>query len=439
MVLKAGASVEELYQFQVSRLPGGDPDERIKLAKWCLTEKMIPQAREQLEAVKEMCPTDAEVQRMLYNLAATQADRPGVDPELRRTSAEVPGTLDPGVLRRPRKFTGLPQIFDLPPAQAVKRANEFAEFVQPVLQQSCVKCHNEKYDGGFQLVEARTLRDRTNTDILRANLDATLRLVNQDDPSRSELLSAGLVPHGGNRNAIFKGPNDQGYMILVTWIKKVRPTAPVSSVSRTPNEANGRSGFNSAEPAGGDSFAADRTNRPNSSPAFPTPNAGSYPPLPGGNYGMGQVGPTTQIPQSNSTINNYQESAEFVRSAGDNPQFTAPFVIGGAPAVPPAPTRTRTRPGATGGPAKTPDLAQPTGSTQLARPIGPNAAVVGPADTLRELPGMDKPLYPTPPSKDEPANPDAPPVAKKKPKKIDNALLEQVMKNRNGGATPGEP
>ncbi len=50
MVLKAAGSVEELYQYQVARLPVGDPEERMKLARWCLTEHLPAQAREQLVA-----------------------------------------------------------------------------------------------------------------------------------------------------------------------------------------------------------------------------------------------------------------------------------------------------------------------------------------------------------------------------------------------------
>jgi hypothetical protein len=87
MVLKAAGSIEELYQFQVDRLPSNDTFERVKLAKWCLTEKLIPQAREQLEAVDKLSPGDREVQRMLYNMASSE--RPGVDPEVRRTSVEA--------------------------------------------------------------------------------------------------------------------------------------------------------------------------------------------------------------------------------------------------------------------------------------------------------------------------------------------------------------
>ncbi len=439
MVLKAAGSVEELYQFQVARLPEGDTFERVKLAKWCLTEKLIPQAREQLEAVERLSPGDREVERMLYNLAASE--RPAVDSEVRRTSADVPADLDPRVIQGKRHYNGLPQIFDLPAAQAVKRANEFAQYVQPVLQQNCVKCHNEKYQGSFQLVEAKNRHEQNNTDILRANLDATLRLVNPDDPSRSELLSAGLVPHGGYRNAIFKGPNDPGYAILVTWIKRVRPPANGPGGMANPNALAARPGFNSSnpEPMGNDGFATDRSGRPAGTPGFPASNGGaeaSFAGRPGG-----AVGPGTMIPQSGSTISNYDESAEFVRSPGDNPQFPPPFVVGGAPVPSATPPRSRPLP-KNPGDANPPPPLPPTPSTQTAKPIGPNAVAVPPAENFKQLPGMDKPLYPTGSSKaddDDPNAPPPPPAAKKKPKPMNKALLDQVIKSRNGGASTGSP
>ena len=51
---------------------------------------------------------------------------------------------------------GLPVIFDLPPALAVKRADEFARDVHPVLQTACARCHNEQLPGQFQLIEVKT-------------------------------------------------------------------------------------------------------------------------------------------------------------------------------------------------------------------------------------------------------------------------------------------
>jgi hypothetical protein len=430
MVLKAAGSVEELYQFQLARLPGGDTDERIRLARWCLKEQLPAQAREQLEVAYKMCPNDREVQRMLYNLAASKAEKPTLDPEIRKTSVDAPAPLDPNVVRNRKRYNGQVQIFDLTPAQALNRANEFAQYVQPVLQKNCVKCHSEKYQGEFQLIEVRTQRDRGNTDILRANLDATLRLINQDDPSRSELLSAGLVPHGGSRNAIFKGPNDPGYQYLVTWIKRVRPTP------QRANAVAGRGGFNGTDPSTGEGFATERSGRANNSATFPNGSSAGFPPLPGQESG-GAV--PQQILQSGMNIQSYEANAEFVRTPGDNPQFPAPFVMGGTPVNPTIPgqsnARPRTRPGSPVDPTA-PTLPDPSSpSTQLAKPMGPGAVAVAPTDGLKQLPGMDKPLYPTPSSKPDPNDPQAPAAPAKKPKKIDNVLLEQIMRNRNGATT----
>ena len=74
-----------------------------------------------------------------------------------RPASRPPPPLDPQVVVRARKNYGnaLPVIFDLPPAQAVPRAAEFARYVQPVLLQSCARCHNERYPGTFQLVEIK--------------------------------------------------------------------------------------------------------------------------------------------------------------------------------------------------------------------------------------------------------------------------------------------
>jgi len=407
MVLKAAGSVEELYRYRVARLPVGDPDERIKLARWCLTEHLEAQAREQLLVVQTMCPDDAEVRRMLFSMNAT-ADRGGTDPAVRQTSGEAPAALDPRVVTRVHKrYNALPVIFDLPPAQAVKRAGEFTDHVQPVLLERCARCHNDRYEGTFQLVEIKNPRDRKNPDIARANLDATLRLVNPDDPSRSELLSAGLVPHGPSKNAIFSGPNDRQYNLLAIWTKSLRPSVPAAA-ARAPGEAVSRTGFTATEPAPGDGFAADRG--PRGSGLTPAPRTQAPSPLPGLDVlsaGRAAVPP----PPSRRIVNEYDESADF--SGDPAAQFQVPYAAGGPPPQL-APPRQRPR-------ADKPPATRPAAPANVV-PAGPDAVVVE-TDDRTQLPGMDKPLYPTSPTADSPA--------KKGKPKIDNALLEKMMKNRN--------
>ena len=237
-------SMQEVYKYKLEQLPEDDFQERIKLARWCLEQKMEPEARQQLAAILERNPKHAAAKAMLVSLdqAEVRMTNRMRDPGIRQTGGEQeqpvagdrPGTLDASVIsgaRRGMRISGLPVIFDLPPAQAVKRAEEFNRYVHPVLQTYCVRCHNERYDGTFQLIQIKSRIDRT-PEAFRANLDATLRLIDRENPTRSELLSSSLRPHGRGPNTrpIFQGSNDKAYQILATWAKNLQSTPIAEAV-----------------------------------------------------------------------------------------------------------------------------------------------------------------------------------------------------------------
>ncbi|WP_435005514.1 hypothetical protein P12x_003362 [Tundrisphaera lichenicola] len=406
MVQKAGGSIEELYEFLAARLPVGDIGEKMKLARWCLTENLTDQAKEQLLAMQAACPDDAEVRRMLYNLAATSSAPGRMDPAVRQTSGEVPAPLDPRVLGKVRGSFGgaAPVIFDLPTAQAVRRAGEFTEYVQPVLQMSCARCHNERYEGSFQLVEIKNAKDRKNPDIARANLDATLRLINPDDPSRSELLSSGLLPHGGSKNAVFRGPNDRYFQVLNTWVKRIRPAS--SSASRTSADPVSRTGYAPAEPSSDDGFASDREGRiPVSRSAVPRP-------LPGLDI-LEAARAANPPPPAPRTVNQYEENADL--SGYPDSEFPIPVGAGGLPPIPAPPAGNPATPAKA--PARLP-AAQPD-----VLPLSPERVVIEANADPNQLPGMEKPLYPTAAATKAPG--------KKSQPKIKGADLEKLLKARN--------
>ena len=457
-VKRAGHSLEELYQYQVMALPPGDPDERMKLVRWCLTEHLPEFARKQLADVLKLCPDDPQALRMAQNLDAN-SENTNRDLEVRQTSGEMladdaPATLDPGVVKNLRKKFGnaLPEIFDLPPAVAVSRASEFAQYVQPVLQQNCASCHNEKYTGDFQLVVARGRRDQQNPDIARANLDAVLRLVNQDDPSRSELLSAGLVPHGSNRNAIFRGANDPPFKVLATWVRRVCPGPAVGGGKGRPSMNEGVTQAGYMPPEATDGFGTDRTGR-----------AGSKSAATG--FASDKAAPFTP-PGASKVVNEFNESADF---SGGTAKFPPAFSIdgvqyendlpkpkpsrrsGSSAPVPPLPrTRSATRQAAVQD--SEPNSDGPAVAPTTAVQVAPGTVSVDMSEDLNHLPGMNQPKYPTslkpkvqaqPEDDDEdaaklkpaapagaatPATAAAP--AKKKPK-VDPALLEKMIKARN--------
>ena len=421
-VKKAAGTIEEVYDYQVAHLAPRDPDERLKLVRWCLAEHLTAQAREQLAAVLAMCPDDREAKLMAKNMDANAEAAARLDPDVRRTSGEMPrveapAALDPRILKSIRKEYGkaaLPEIFDLPPAVAVGRANDFARVVHPVLQQNCATCHNEKYQGEFQLVQVKIAKDLRNPDVARANLDATLRLVNPDDPSRSDLLASGLVPHGGKKDAVFKGPNDPQYKLLSLWARSLRP-AP----SKAPGDAPARAGYVSDDAPGAEGgFGSDRPGREPAPPPLPPPYKG--PAQAGDLFGAGRPGASRPARSAAPTA----EAANLPpMPEGD---FPLPFSVGGeAQARRAAATKATARPAGTKEAADEadPNAVTPTTATQ----IDSRTVVVEKTDDPSQLPGMNQPRYPTLPKADKEG---------KAKTKVDPALLEKLMKNRNGAPQP---
>jgi hypothetical protein len=230
---KVGASMEELLQYKRGLVPDDDPDEQMKLARWCLTNGLPGEARRHLGLILDLSPKHRQALAMRGSLdmsEARMARRQSVDEDVRQAGVDVeapgPAALDPTIVQKARRGMGvsdLPVVFDLTPNAAIKRAGEFQRYVQPVLQLHCARCHDERHDGSFQLVPIVRKSDQT-PEAIRANLDAVLRLVDREDPGKSELLTSALRFHGGGKNPrpIFQGSNDRAYQILAAWVNTLR-------------------------------------------------------------------------------------------------------------------------------------------------------------------------------------------------------------------------
>ena len=396
------SSIAEVYRYKQAQIPPNDPDEHLKLARWCLAHNLPAEAKAEVQAVVKFSPNSREARMMLTSMESAEARlaaRPRMDPGLMQTGAELtegsdrggdarPAEIDSTVLRRARRelgVSGLPIIFNLPPALAVKRADQFARVVHPVLQASCAKCHNEHYSGRFQLVEVRSRSDRT-ANVYRANLDAALQFIDPENPSRSELLSTTLLPHGNgsNRKPIFRGSNDRGFQILAAWVYSLRsggtPTENVTQARYNPP----RDEPPRDEPRG---FASERT----AVGATPVPLSTIRP-----------LGDTSDLPRETITAS----PARYVPGRGFVPEQTPPS--------------TDEFPGPYTLPKPKPAPGAKTGTTSIPLPGQP-----APMPT----PNPTSPVTPTTPGSAEKKSPSATP---KKPVKIDNQLLQQLLQNRNG-------
>lgn len=297
-VLGTFRSLDEVYRFKAGRVPEDDPDEQMKLALWCLEQKLNEPAQKHLTQVLQLSPDNARARSMLLFLA----DRglPPGDPAVARTGgdtsadpAAAPASLgtDAGMPRElPRKAldeirnadrerrrqVGPPVIFDLPPAVAMKRYEEFSRVVHLKLQTHCARCHDaDTHPGAFRLVKATARRDLTNDLLLRTNLDATLQLVNPDDPAHSELLSVAALTHPPDGRPVLGGPNHPDYRVLQAWIAGM--SRPTTSAPATTGAAAAMAPRLQPVPASDSLTDGFAVGRPGGAPAAAPPDAGPAP------------------------------------------------------------------------------------------------------------------------------------------------------------------
>jgi hypothetical protein len=431
-VEKVFASIQEVYSYKLEQLPENDFDERIKLARWCLEQKLEPEARQQLDAILKRSPKHGQARAMLSSLDQAQSRLANRlrDPEVQQTRAELartptgerPNTLDTAVIygaRRGMGISDLPVIFDLPTSQAVKRTDEFARYVHPVLQAYCARCHNESYDGEFQLVQIKSKLDRTR-DALRANLDASLKLIDRDYPPRSELLASSLRPHGRGptMRPIFQGSNDRAYQILATWVNKLRAT----SVAEGAVQAKPHSDSPGVEPD--ESFASQRGHS-----LEETEQVGTA------------TGPFVTGPVTNKTLPPVRVvpgKGVIPETSVDPNEFPLPFAVSGTkPKIAtksPLTQKTVTKAVKPGGSAGS----NPTGGGRdMAEDAAPARKRTEPSHSTNTAVGADPAV-----SSNNSSDPDDADSAKKKPRKplsLDPALLQRALQLRNQGREPGTP
>jgi len=401
-------SVREAYLYRAAQLPDRDYDERFKLALWCLNLKLTAEAKDLLADIVDHNPNHSQAQAMLVSIgqaAARAALRPR-DPEVRQTRADEmadgrPGSLDAAVLRRAARELGisnLPVIFDLPVPLAIKRAEEFARYINPLLEKNCAKCHNGEYDGAFQLVQTKSRADRT-PEALRANLDATLRLVDPKNPSHSELLSSTLRAHGrGPRpRPIFPGSNDPTYSIIAAWVHNLCPP-------KVGDDAN-RAERVQARTERVETFAADRNQIGRERPDRDAQALSDRSPRPELAAGMAAE---TRIPPPSRYAPGVGPVSEG-SNPGDPQEFPLPFAITGVrPNL--APANAASKPG----PKSSPPPSAGT-TTGPAKPAAPGAASSASPELAK--------------GKDESGTA----KSTSKPLTLDPKLLERALQNRNAG------
>jgi hypothetical protein len=204
-VLKLCANRDEAFAFVAARADRRDPDERLRLARWCQLNGLYAQAVQEASAAVEMRPRHAESRQVLETVrraAAAGAASPGHAP---LGAAPVETTLAADV--------------------SLESLTAFSTRVQPVLMNTCVKCHSSGRGGHFSLTRAYDAGP-VNRRATQQNLAAVLAQVDLEEPPLSPLLIKAVSAHGTNVQPPIHGQDAPPYRLLREWIEMTKRTNP---------------------------------------------------------------------------------------------------------------------------------------------------------------------------------------------------------------------
>jgi hypothetical protein len=204
-VLKVCASRDEAFAYVSSRANLRDPDERLRLARWCHENGMYAHAVQEATAALDLRPGDTEARLLLETLKRATA-----------AGATAPGPASP---------PAVPVEATAPIDVGLESLTAFATRVQPILMNTCVKCHSAGRGGHFNLTRAYEAGP-VNRRATQQNLAAVLVQVDLEEPALSPLLIKAVSAHGNNVQAPIHGQDAPPYRLLREWIDMTKTTNP---------------------------------------------------------------------------------------------------------------------------------------------------------------------------------------------------------------------
>lgn len=203
-VVRLCADLDDALNYLRTQANLRDPDERLRLARWCQLHGLRKPALDEVRAAVELRPTHAEGRRLLQCLEKSVAAREAapVQPPAEAEPASAPAALP-----------------------AVEVTNEamslFTTRVQPILMNACASCHALGRGGSFKLT--RTFEGTINRRVLQENLAAALGQLNPEHPSASALLVKAVTVHGDSTQPPLKNRQIPAFKALEDWVKLAVP------------------------------------------------------------------------------------------------------------------------------------------------------------------------------------------------------------------------
>ena len=207
------------YELLKKRANLNDADERYRLARWCLTYGLRPEALTEAEAAASLRPKDKNLARLRDDLKQLAV----IPMPAAAAPANVPDS------------TGMePGDVDVTP----ESLSRFVTKVQPILMNLCATCHATGHGGSFKL-----LRTYSNSALGQratlANVAAASAFINRQQPEASVLLLKAITAHGEASAPAIRDRQFPAYKHLDDWVRMamdqpLQTPAPPATVAARP-------------------------------------------------------------------------------------------------------------------------------------------------------------------------------------------------------------
>jgi hypothetical protein len=202
-VLRLCANWADAYDFLSGRANSNDPDERIRLARWCQLHGLQKEALGEVNAALAMRPNHAEAGRLQSLLR-------------RAVALAAPAAAATAPARPPAS---------LPPVDlSTESMSGFATHIQPILMNACATCHANDRGGEFRLM--RSFNGSANPRATQHNLAAVIAQIDKQRPLVSPLLVKAVSMHGTPPRVPLKGRQTAAYQHLQEWVEMTLATNP---------------------------------------------------------------------------------------------------------------------------------------------------------------------------------------------------------------------
>lgn len=189
LVHTASDSLTGCYENLRDAVRSPRPDDHLKLADWCIRQKLLDEARTEVVAALKLDPNRREARELLTRIEEFMS------PQLRHLQTEAaPLRTSDGFLESSGRTTeGISQ----------ESTSLFVRRIQPLLVSKCgnAACHGGSDSGEFQLANVRRTSSSGRMTTLE-NLREVLSFVDSDEPVGTRLLSALESPAHA---VVFKG------------------------------------------------------------------------------------------------------------------------------------------------------------------------------------------------------------------------------------------